>query len=572
MHHSFFNRSGRSLTLAFIGLLAGLIILPLSAIAADSGVKGLSTDEVMQLGEQMYRQGLLPSGEPIEAYVSNDVPVDGTVFSCVSCHLRSGLGAIEGEIITPPTNGRILYEPREPYIKGSEFVPSYSSYAKNLPVRPAYTDETLATLIATGIDPTGRSVLKAMPRYDIADRDMDIMIAYLKMLSDQPPPGVSKKQIRFATVIVEGTDPVKVASMLAPIQFSVNKKNSLAMASTNNDRVARAAYNMLGDLTFVTFSLAEWRLSGPPETWREQLEQYYAAEPVYALLGGISEGEWGPVHHFCEDHKIPDLFPVVDYPVISDSDWYTQYLSRGVRQEGETAARYLSGMADLFKDRAVVQIVREDRRNTTLAEGFRSVWESRGNAPAVEIRLAKDQPFSGSDLQKIIAEHRPAALLYWDDAENLANLSALVGIKPTPEIVLTSGTTLGDALFTIPEDQRNLLYLTYPYRLPQDDARFDFIANKVLSGKSAKAFDPLVLRKAYVSQQLLGMSLMLMRGEYYRDFLLDMIGMMEDQYFPLYQRLSFGPDQRYASKGCYIVQLSKGENPQLERRSDWVIQ
>ena len=94
----------------------------------------------------------------------------------VSCHLRSGLGSVEGEVITPATNGRILYEPREPYIKGFEHVPYYSNYAKYLPVRPAYTDDTLAKLIASGIDPNDRSVLHVMPRYEIEDQDMDILI------------------------------------------------------------------------------------------------------------------------------------------------------------------------------------------------------------------------------------------------------------------------------------------------------------------------------------------------------------------------------------------------------------
>ena len=62
-------------------------------------------------------------------------------------------------------------------------------------------------------------------------------------------------------------------------------------------------------------------------------------------------------------------------------------------------------------------------------------------------------------------------------------------------------------------------------------------------------------------QEILTQALIDMKGNYYRDNFLDVIGMMDDLEVPLYERLSFGPGQRYASKGCYIVQLSKGENP-----------
>ena len=170
--------------------------LCLSGLLVSSAWAGtdLPPEEIQELGQKMYRDGVLPSGESIKAFVSDDVPVDGTAFTCVSCHLHSGMGSIEGEVITPPTNGRILYEPREPFIKGYEHVPSFSNYAKYLPVRPAYTDQTLAELIQGGVDPTGRSVLHVMPRYDIYGEDMDTLIAYLKTLSDHPSPGSARSR------------------------------------------------------------------------------------------------------------------------------------------------------------------------------------------------------------------------------------------------------------------------------------------------------------------------------------------------------------------------------------------
>ena len=63
-----------------------------------------------------------------------------------------------------------------------------------------------------------------------------------------------------------------------------------------------------------------------------------------------------------------------------------------------------------------------------------------------------------------------------------------------------------------------------------------------------------------------------LKGNYYRDNLLDTIGMMADQQYPLHGRVSFGTGQRYAAKGCYLVQLGHGVNPELIKKSEWDIQ
>jgi hypothetical protein len=545
--------------------------LAAAGVSASGDIKDLTADDIQRLGEKMYRQGVLPSGQAMKAFVSGDVPVEGTSFTCVSCHLRSGLGSIEGEVITTPTNGRILYQPREPFIPGAEFVPLIANYAKNLPTRPAYTDETLAAMILTGTDPTGRSLLKVMPRYELNDREMAIMIAYLKTLSDQPPPGVTADGIRFATVIVEGADPKEVEAMLTPIQFSIDRKNSLALAASKNFRVARMGYNMLGNLSAYRFTFSKWYLKGSPETWRAQLEEYYRKEPVFALLGGISPGDWEPVHRFCEDHKLPNLFPVVEYPVISDTDWYTLYFSRGVRQEGEAAARYLNGMSGLLKDKSIVQISGSSRRTTALATGFREVWQAAGHPAPVEVALAQGEQLTRARLDKVIKEHKPAVLLVWDDESALAAVAPLADDPARPGLVIMSGTTVGTGLWTVAESAREMLYFTYPYRLPQEDVRFDVSVKKVIPGKSLKNYDHKTLRQSFITGEVLGKALMEMRGEYHRDYLYDAIGMMTDMYYPLYERVSFGPGQRYASKGCYVVQVGKGATPRLERRSEWVI-
>jgi len=71
--------------------------------------------------------------------------------------------------------------------------------------------------------------------------------------------------------------------------------------------------------------------------------------------------------------------------------------------------------------------------------------------------------------------------------------------------------------------------------------------------------------------QLFQAALVDMDRNLYRDNFFDRLAMQRDYVLPDFLRLSFGPGQRYASKGCFIMQLSAGPQPQLVRKSDWVI-
>ncbi len=96
-------------------VLLALTLCNVASAASEEqvpGKEGAAAEEMLRLGERMYRQGVLPDGRPMQAIVAGDVPVDGRMFTCANCHRRSGLGSLEGPVIAWPTNGKELFIPR----------------------------------------------------------------------------------------------------------------------------------------------------------------------------------------------------------------------------------------------------------------------------------------------------------------------------------------------------------------------------------------------------------------------------------------------------------------------------
>ncbi len=542
----------------------------------------------------MYREGVLPSGEPITAIVKGDLPVPGTAFTCVSCHLRSGLGSLEGTIYTPPTSGPYLFKPfkghEPPKTGATPFLPKpiadyNAQFYQKPPNRPVYTEKTLADALRTGIDPAGRVLNGVMPCYDLDDEHMELLICYLKSLSSELPPGISDNTIRFATIVTDDLRPEVRNAMLVPLENYIRHANEMNFedprAGTRStgyrSRLMLDSTHMSRGVAVRKLALSRWILNGPPGTWRKQLEEYYRKEPVFALVGGLTSGEWQPIHEFCQENRIPNVLAITDFPVISQTDWYTLYFSKGYYQEGEGAARYLNNI-EAVRDKAILEIVRDTPEGRALSRGFQETWSEFGHAAPVTVTLKAGEPLTADILLREAAQEKPAAVILWDGPESLKTLESVAAGTVRPKKVLVSSRYVGKSMFSLSEPARDFTYFTYPFGISQP-ARTAWPEPGTPATMGVKKYDAeantaettRIWQQTYILTTILHGALLDMKGNYYRDNLLDVIDAMMDQETPLYERLSFGPGQRYASKGCFIVQLGKGPKPALVKTSAWVI-
>ncbi len=530
-------------------LLFAVYLLP--AAAADNTAvtaqppAGLSAEEAFRLGEVMYRTGTLPSGEPMIGYVQGDIEVSGQILTCSNCHMRSGLGSYEGGVTTLPTNGAKLYSP----LKNGYDLPSTSMGLRPLTApRPAYTDAGLAAALREGIDPAGRELSETMPRYILDDREMDIMIYYLKNLSSALSPGATLDVLRLATVVSEGVSSDDRKSMLDPLQSFTS----------------RFPRKLILDV---------WELKGPRESWKEQLQEQYSKQPVFALIGGLVKGSWRPVHEFCEQNSIPAIIPITDLPVVSDKDLYTLYLSKGYYQEGEAAAKYLAHVRELKEDRQVVQVMRETEESKALAQGFSETWQKLGSIPVIDKIIPASETCGKDFWQKLAAASPNAVLLLWLESEDLAGIEGVAGLQQKPSMVFASASLLGEDFASVPEQIRSFSYLTYPFGLPEERNRSRSNVEQFWRGRNVHPANKSIAERVFSGVGLFSQAFGGLKNNRYRDYFLDLFDMLEDQtgYGVRYPRLSFGPGQRYASKGCYIVTLGEGSQPELIKKSEWVI-
>ena len=192
--------------------------------------------------------------------------------------------------------------------------------------------------------------------------------------------------------------------------------------------------------------------------------------------------------------------------------------------------------------------------------------------------LPAGTPVTREVLEQAAGKGRRAVLVLWTGAEAFPVLDAMTGGDRGVSTIYLSASLLKGGLLTVPEALRDRTYITYPYGYPFGSPGSPGSARGMMplppGGKKPppEITDRKIAAKVASLTSVLTDVFMAWRSNFYRDYMLDLIdgGMGTGMVSSPYERISFGPGQRYASKGCYIVQLSKGDRPELVVKSGWV--
>ncbi|MGB5679985.1 MAG: cytochrome c [Gammaproteobacteria bacterium] len=558
--------SGHCTRAAAILIGAGFVFShPVPAIAQDlsPAAEAAPDPQSVARGKKMYMQGVLPSGEIMTATVHGDINLTGEQVICGACHRRSGMGSTEGQDVVPAVTGDILYEPLRLPTTKPPLPPAR---------RPAYSDETLKRAIRDGIGADGEPFSPLMPRYPLSDAELESMVAFLKTLNTEPDPGVTEKEIHFATVIADSVEPEQRKALVDVLNTFVEQKN----VETRNEsqRAEHAPWHkhwIFGP--YRKWNLHVWELQGPQESWPEQLKAQYQEQPVFALLSGLVPGSWQPVRDFCEGFEVPCLFPITDLPVIDEQDFYSVYFSKGMTVEGEGIVQNLAD--DGLLNTRVVQVYRAgDARGTVAAAALERALEARGGQ-------AEDVPLTDLDAESmndfwssVVDQGRGAVMVLWLSEADTRAFWQRPGADAAPARIYLSTTLYGSDLDQVPASAREQLRFVHPYEMPDKLNRLLIRSTGWLRSRRIYAPEEKHIQaNAYFALKTAGGALKGIQGYFNREFMLEGIEHMVDNanYTSVYPHMSLAPEQRFVSKGCYIAQLESGEKARLRAVSEWLI-
>ena len=536
---------------------AFLVVLMAGANSAASRQSPASAAQ-LQAGEQLYRQGVLPSGNPLVAQREGAEPMQGRAAACVNCHLRSGLGTVEGRILIPPITAKYLLRPvgagaatmTQPPINGRG------------PLRSRYSAGTLARAIREGIDPDGRKLDYLMPRYSLDEASMSATIAYLMHLDRGPVPGVGSETLDFATIITPDADAIERQGMLDVLGhcFGANDASHARQASLQRAPGMRIPPGRV-------WRLHVWQLTGPPESWEQQLLQHFAAEPVFAVISGLGRENWDPVHRFCQAHSLPCVLPNVDLPVVAENNFYPLYFSKGILLEAQIIASRLQPLPG-SAPRHVIQVFRDDDIGSAGAAALREAsaasglqWRDRPIKP--------DAP--ASELTRVLNEADPEdAIVLWLRPRDLKDLPQT---PPPAAAVFISGLMADLEQAPLPSAWRSVARMSYPLELPTLRALGTGFAQGWFAYYGVPVVAERVQTDTYLTCEILAEAAGHMLNNWVPDRLVELIEIELGHRLVngSYPRLGLAPGQRFASKGGYLARFVDATGTRLVADGDWIV-
>lgn len=416
---------------------AALLLL---ALAFPPGAVAAGLTDSQGRGKRIYLEG--KGRDPIRAaLIGPGLKTRGSGFPCVNCHRPDGKGIREGGVTSADiTWFHLTKETTGPRTSGR--------------VHGPYTADALRTAVTGGRDPAGRELNGAHPRFEISSRDLDDLVAYLRILGNEPVPGVGDGEIRVGALLPRSGPMAEAARDVA------------AFLDAYFDRLSARGGIFARAVRFVPY----WYDASRPKAAAEAARELAARDDVFCLLAcaGIpAEDEaWGVLGRA----GVPVVAPLIVPP--ESGHWVdrnTFYVYGSFRDQARVLVDYLAD--DLRGGKGKIAVVASaDKASRGASEGAVE-QAARRAVPVAATETYGPGAFDPSASVGRLREKRVDAVLFFgpgEDAGAFLFSAAAAGWRPH---FLTSAAMAGQTIASLGKDLSEKVALASPVAAPDRGSR-----------------------------------------------------------------------------------------------------
>ncbi|MFV1984795.1 MAG: hypothetical protein ACC657_14715 [Thiohalomonadales bacterium] len=526
--------------------------------------KQVDNKALIQVGKQIYQQGILRYGKPLTGIGAGEIELSGSQASCIRCHRRSGFGSTEGDLRISPIIGEILYDERNK---------SYQQWNKHRTkgqgARPAYTDKTLINAMTQGTGADNRILNVLMPRYKLSSYEAKAVIAYLKSLSIKTEHGITKTDIHIATLFTSDVPDSARKTMVNLLTVFIKDVN--AKTRKEQRRASNSPWHKKWEYeSYRTIKLHIWELTGPESSWKQQLQNHYKKQAVFAVVNGISNQPWNVIHQFCNQTELPCLFPTTEIPMLSNDNVYNFYYSGGISYDAKSIASHIKKIPNK-QSKNILQIYRNSAKNNSAVKSLQTDLQL-DNIKIRQHIISNKQSLSAAQWSKIINQYKPDIIVSWLNENDIKALNSNAVNLQQIERFYFSYSHLGENYSKAITSPLEKSYLVYRYMLPKLREQSIKRATVWAKRKKIDISQEKIIGNSFFAVTLLNRSIKKMRAYLKRDYLVEIIeSALENNVFnSVYPDLSLGPDQRIASKGAYIIGPLNNKDINKKQNHVWI--
>ena len=485
-------------------------------IATDSG--SLTLTEAR--GRQIYQTGESSSGVPIVANLGDSqTGIPGAALVCLNCHGADGHGEPEGGIYPSVVTWSALTRPYVARLEGGRR-------------REPYNERLLRRAITMGIDPSGNPLNRAMPRYNLSQQDLDDLIAWLRKIGTDLPPGVTETSIR-------------VGVLLPPTETfaELNRAVSATLAAFFEQ------LNSSGGLYSRRIDVRTVAAPSDPQQRMAALQKLMEREEPFVVLNVWMEGAESELRPSLSNVSVPVICPMTVAPPITEAPFSNVFhLYSGLRGQ-------VSVLANLHRRRSGVEsaltavICRESGRSRKLADVVSSSLV--GSNPSVV--PVDDQAATESLARRMKQDEVRVVFLidYGDVERQLLREAAQIGWLPA---IFASGSLTGREVLDAPEAFQGRIMLAFcgsGGTLGASDERFrEFVERHKLAD-----MDAAVVQDTYASASILVKALTDAGSDVRHATLIESLEQMHEFNTGVLSPVSFGPNRRVGIRAVSVFSV-----------------